>query len=95
MSTTKKRAGASKGNEPAYTRIDAENEIWAAQQVVATGAHFVTVINRAVECARLGKKFSLEVEEPKFIKKLKASHENRIARFRRKAAEGSKEANAS
>lgn len=76
---TKKK---SKRKTPMYAQISEENEMWIAQQVVATGHTMAFVVNRAVECAREGKKFSINKYEPFYVKKLKDAHEKRMSRFK-------------
>lgn len=80
------RQGASRKN-PAYCKILPMNEVWIAQHVVATGHTVITVVNRAIECARLGIKFTLEPYEPKYVQKLKTAHENRIDRYKKIATQ--------
>lgn len=89
-----KRQGASKAHSAPFARISADNEIWVAQQIVASGRTLTAVVNRAIECARTGQKFSLEAHEPAYIKKAEAAKRKRLARYEALAKPGS-EAHAS
>jgi hypothetical protein len=78
---TTKRQGATRGHNPPFARISADNESWVAQRILETGRTLTAVVNEAVRACRTNTKFHLDQHVPAAIRKAEAAKIKRQARY--------------
>lgn len=84
---TQKRQGAASTTAKSkvsikYTRLTGENVRWVAKTAIETGQTSTAVVNAAIQSIREGKKFSIDLYEPAYVKKMMASRERKIERLK-------------
>lgn len=85
-----KRQGAevvkTTSGKASYAKLTTDNRKWVAQKCVETGHSATAIVNHALEAIRTGKKFNLEVYEPKYLKRAMEARQNRVARLKKIAS---------